>query len=57
MQTKYPLYLAGEFRETADYFEVNNPYDQYIVAHAFRAGSTDLEEAVIKEEAVKEKLA
>ena len=56
MQTKYPIYLAGEFRETSDSFEVMNPYDHSKVAVTFRAGNAEFEEAVIKAGSVKEKL-
>lgn len=42
----YRLFLAGEWRDTAQHYTVRNPYDQSVVAVVSRAGPAELEEAI-----------
>ncbi len=46
MATKYPIYIAGEFRETEHSLVVECPYDNRVVGNTFLAGQQELNEAI-----------
>lgn len=48
MVEKYKVYLAGEWRETAKYVEVINPYNNKVVGKVYQAGESEIEEAIKK---------
>ncbi len=52
----YPIFLAGEFRATADPLSVINPFDGSELALTYRAGVPELEEAIEKGLKAKEAL-
>lgn len=47
MADTFPIYLAGEWKETASPLTVTNPYDGSTVGTTFLAGSDDLEQAIV----------
>ncbi len=56
MHKNFQIYIGGEFRETEDLQEVINPYSNEKIAFTYRAGKTELEEAIVKALSVKETL-
>ena len=42
-----PIYLAGEFVETANALEIRNPADGSLVGSTFQAGADELERATV----------
>lgn len=56
MATKYPIYIAGDFKETENPFTVACPYDGRTVGTTFLAGQQELEEAIVAAHDVKKEL-
>lgn len=52
----YGIYLGGNFYTTEDQLKVINPYNGNLVAHCSKAGIKELDQAIIKAEAVREEL-
>ncbi len=46
MAAKYPMYLAGDFAESAETLDVVNPYDGLLVGTTFLASHAQLEKAI-----------
>ena len=44
----YKIYVGGEFKTTENILEVNNPYDNSLVAKTYLAGKTELDLAIEK---------
>ncbi len=45
---EYKVYLAGEWRDTARYEEVVNPYNDHVIGRVCQAGEPEVEEAIKK---------
>jgi len=56
MKNTYQIYVGGEFRSTQDVLPVMDPYDHDEVATTYRAGASELEEAIAKAQSVREAL-
>ena len=57
MSTPHPIYLAGDWVETATPLDVVSPFDGSVVGRTFLAGPDHLEQAIVAAEAVRPTLA
>ena len=55
MTDVYPIYIGGEFCETQNRLKIKNSYTNELVAETFLAGKTELDKAIEKALAVKNK--